>query len=123
MTNFCKWNNHEKGYICTICGFITQIPNAVRKCKSSPNLAQRLTNFIPALTSHLMAGSPKTTQEQINHRLGICRECPLFVNNICIHDSCGCNIKDTQTFFNKLYWADQECPIGKWEKIAQSGVQ
>lgn len=123
MSKFCHFLLNGDEYRCEVCGFTTKVKDAIRKCKPPPNLAQRLTNFIPALTNHLMAGSPKTTQEQINHRLGICRECPLFVNNICIHDSCGCNIKDTQTFFNKLYWADQECPIGKWEKIAQSGVQ
>ena len=30
---------------------------------------------------------------------------------------CGCNINTKKKFMNKLAWADQECPIGKWKKI------
>ena len=30
---------------------------------------------------------------------------------------CGCNINQKKQFFNKLAWADQKCPLGKWEEI------
>jgi hypothetical protein len=33
---------------------------------------------------------------------------------------CGCNINTKKIFMNKLAWADQECPIGKWGKIGEN---
>jgi hypothetical protein len=30
---------------------------------------------------------------------------------------CGCAISNKKIFLNKLAWADQECPIGKWKKL------
>jgi hypothetical protein len=27
---------------------------------------------------------------------------------------CGCNINNKKIFMNKLAWADQKCPLGKW---------
>jgi hypothetical protein len=29
---------------------------------------------------------------------------------------CGCNLSKKKVFLNKLAWADQECPLGKWKK-------
>jgi hypothetical protein len=29
---------------------------------------------------------------------------------------CGCNVNTKKVFLNKLAWADQECPLGKWKK-------
>lgn len=29
---------------------------------------------------------------------------------------CGCNVNRKKVFLNKLAWADQECPLGKWGK-------
>lgn len=121
---FCKWLRQDNGiYRCEVCGYITKLENAYRKCGiRKPNLTTRIMNFLPALTSHLMTGSRKTTQEEMAQRLAVCKECPLFMANTCTHDSCGCNIKDTQVFLNKLYWADQKCPLDKWEAVVGSGV-
>jgi hypothetical protein len=30
---------------------------------------------------------------------------------------CGCNLNKKQIFMNKLAWADQECPVGKWGSL------
>lgn len=30
---------------------------------------------------------------------------------------CGCSISQKKRFLNKLAWADQECPLNKWNKI------
>ena len=118
----CKWQRQEDdNYRCEICGFITKLENAYRRCKPSPSLLTKIGNFIPALTTHIWNGMPTCTQEEISHRLTICKTCPLFVANTCSHDSCGCAIKDTQTFMNKLYWADQKCPLDKWDVVKPSG--
>lgn len=108
-------------YVCTICGFSTKIANAYRVCKPPLSFGQKVINFIPALTSHILSGAPKSSPEEISRRLEICRGCPLFISSnaektagICGHNACGCNIKDTQTFWNKIAWADQSCPIGRW---------
>jgi hypothetical protein len=63
---------------------------------------------------HVYAGFPKSTQEQINIRYEICLQCDSFdkVNKECME--CGCNINNKRIFMNKLAWADQKCPIGKW---------
>lgn len=32
---------------------------------------------------------------------------------------CGCNVNNKKIFLNKLAWADQECPLGKWKKYTK----
>lgn len=36
-------------------------------------------------------------------------------NSQCL--ACGCNINKKKTFFNKLAWADQKCPLAKWDAV------
>ena len=78
------------------------------------NLAVKIKNFIKALWFHIGYGLPKCSQEQINYRFKICSGCEFFdrVNTECLQ--CGCNISPKKKFLNKLAWADQKCPIGKW---------
>lgn len=73
--------------------------------------------FIKSLFFHIYAGFPKSTQQQINDRHSICLSCERFdsLNKECME--CGCNINNRKIFLNKLAWADQECPLGKWKKI------
>ncbi len=59
---------------------------------------------------------PKPEQWHLaEQRLYICDDCPLRINNKC--SKCGCNCNNNKKFLNKLAWADQECPIGKWGKV------
>ena len=44
----------------------------------------------------------------------------MFDNNNAQCLMCGCNINTKKTFFNKLAWADQKCPIDKWGPINNS---
>ena len=78
---------------------------------------QRLANFVKALAAHIAAGMPTVSQEVIDARLEHCKVCKLFTGEVCTHEKCGCNVGDKQKFLNKLAWADQECPIGKWGKV------
>jgi uncharacterized paraquat-inducible protein A len=73
--------------------------------------------FLKSLLFHIYNGFPKSTISQINERYDICESCDSFdkINSEC--SICGCNVNRKKVFLNKLAWADQECPIGKWKKI------
>lgn len=74
----------------------------------------KIITFLKALTWHVWAGFPKSSQDEINRRLSICNECDMFdrKNSQCL--VCGCNINNKKIFMNKLAWADQKCPLDKW---------
>lgn len=77
----------------------------------------RLKTFIKSLFFHVYNGFPKTTKQEILERYLICIECENFnkIQSEC--NICGCSISNQSKFLNKLAWADQECPVGKWSKI------
>lgn len=52
------------------------------------------------------------SQETIDQRLSICKSCPFYENDTCLQ--CGCALSRDRNYKNKLYFADQSCPIGKW---------
>lgn len=66
---------------------------------------------------HIWLGLPKSTQKEINDRYNICINCEKFNSKKSECSICGCNINNKKIFLNKLAWADQQCPIGKWDKI------
>jgi hypothetical protein len=73
--------------------------------------------FIKSLIFHIYWGFPKSTQEQINYRFSICNNCEFFDKEYSQCMECGCNINNKKIFMNKLAWADQQCPLNKWQKI------
>lgn len=82
-------------------------------------ILSKIVTFIKALFFHISVGMPKSSQYEIQERYNICSSCP-HLNSIkqeC--EICGCSINNRSQFFNKLAWADQECPIGKWRKICK----
>lgn len=118
----------KKEFECEKCGYVTEYENVSRDCKPvfqpkhEPSLLRKIANFGMAFGKHLYKGMPTVEKEVLEKRLENCRECPLFKKNglvggVCTHENCGCNIQDEVVFLNKLAWADQECPIGKWGKI------
>ena len=74
----------------------------------------RIKTFLYSLFWHVYRGFPKSSQELINDRYQICSSCDYFDlhNSQCL--VCGCNINNKKIFMNKLAWADQQCPTGKW---------
>jgi hypothetical protein len=80
-----------------------------------PGFIDKVIGFGKAATQHLAKGNPKCTEEQIAERYDICKSCEFFQNNICA--KCGCNLVREQIYMNKLAWADQSCPIGKWKAV------
>ena len=126
--DFIKYD--DKMWICDRCGYITEYEGAVREVCTpvfqekyqGPSFLQKVRNFAIAAQGHLAKGNPTVTEEQLKRRLEICKSCVLFkpladgLGGTCMHNSCGCNIKDTLDYMNKIAWADQECPVGKWGK-------
>lgn len=121
----CEFELKNNVYICKHCGYSTKLANIHHHClimrEEPPSLPHRAINFVKATTNHVLAGSPKSSLEEINKRLTICKDCPLFkkyseepIHGVCMHESCGCNISDTNRFLNKLAWKDQKCPLDKW---------
>lgn len=77
----------------------------------------RLKVFLKSLLWHVSRGLPKSSLETIKTRYNICLSCSSYdcVNKQCLE--CGCNISNKKQFLNKLAWADQKCPLNKWDKV------
>jgi hypothetical protein len=113
-------------YTCERCGLTVAIddsdPLPIRHaCRVGPSPVRKALNFSKAAIGHLLAGSPTCSQEQIDARLAICRACPFFTGSACSHIECGCNVNAARTYLNKLAWADQACPDGKWGALKLAG--
>lgn len=80
----------------------------------------RIKTFSKSLLFHIYSGFPKSTQEEIEYRYSVCSSCDLFHREMQQCLSCGCNINKKKIFMNKLAWADQSCPIGRWAKIVRN---
>ena len=84
---------------------------------------RKIVNFMPALAKHIKTGRKEVSDEVVAANWEICQACELFlrhteVNGECTHPSCGCTLRAVgQTGRNKLRWADQSCPIGKWTNL------
>jgi ribosomal protein L32 len=80
----------------------------------------RLQTFIRSLLWHISRGLPKSSQKIINYRFQICQNCDQYdiKNKQC--SVCGCNINNKRIFLNKLAWADQKCPLNKWNAINEN---
>lgn len=77
----------------------------------------KIQTFLKSLWFHVYAGFPKSTQNQIDYRYAICLSCEKFNTQKSECGVCGCAISRKKIFMNKLAWADQECPLQKWNKL------
>lgn len=80
----------------------------------------KLQTFAKSLWFHIYNGFPKSTHTEILNRHSICQKCEYFNAKRSQCNICGCFISTKKIFLNKLAWADQECPVGKWNKIERS---
>lgn len=130
--SYCEFERVGERLVCRRCGwgYVSKAEphKARRSCKVGgpvpPSFAVRVANFTKAAIAHQLAGNPTCTQEQIDERLAVCQTCELFRRDtkrpeigICTHKDCGCNVSRENVYLNKLAWADQECPIGKWGAV------
>lgn len=79
-----------------------------------PNLTTRVATWANAVTSWISAGSPKRSEEEVNHiHETYCKPCPWNKNNVC--SSCGCNVTtSSHPLINKIKMATQHCPKELW---------
>jgi hypothetical protein len=98
---------------CARCPYTDHEPAAAPA--EPPSLARRALNFATALARHAGDGFAKREQTEIDAILeNHCKPCEFFNGTRCTHASCGCNISGERKFLNKLAWASEHCPIGKW---------
>lgn len=72
-------------------------------------------NFINARQKWIEAGRPfRPLKERRRIFNQICKTCEHFTGKRC--EVCGCFIDETRDNINKLAWATEECPVGKWGK-------
>lgn len=80
-----------------------------------PPLSERVSNFFKSAASHVAAGMPRATDEQISARYAICQTCEFLLNGAC--SKCGCPVVRERQFISKLSWAGEKCPVGKWGPV------
>jgi hypothetical protein len=85
---------------------------AYPKAPEKPSLAQRAVNFATAAASHVAAGAPAASSEEVSRRFAICQTCEFYDGKACT--KCGCPVVREKQYISKLSWADQSCPVGKW---------
>lgn len=96
---------------------------AINKNLEPPDFVTRAKNFASAAAKWQAAGRPKCTDEQREQRFKICETCELFNGTHCTHSACGCPITRDSRWRNKLAWATEACPIGKWGAILPDATE
>lgn len=81
-----------------------------------PPTIQLAKNFVKAVYKHVVDGMAKVDVDQYADRLKVCNGCALRSGNRCTHPSCGCFLD------KKAWWASEDCPLEKWEKLTINGV-
>jgi hypothetical protein len=124
----CEWKAYRGEFLCVHCQGRSR-KQVRRNCPAKtrrpiptqkPPLFKRLASFTVAAISHAIKGNPTCTQEEIDERLSICRGCEKFIPDKENKDlgacaECGCTTGREEKYLNKLAWADQKCPLDKWE--------
>lgn len=96
-------------------------PDLSRDAADAPGFLAKVRNFATAAVSHVAAGMPTCTDEEIIARHNICLTCEHLKDNAC--SLCGCPVARAFGYVSKLSWADQECPAGKWGKIERKAPE
>jgi hypothetical protein len=120
------------GYFCDLCQHPLPPAGVVRSCggllhrlaepqpvpdlarHDAPSFLEKVRNFASAAVSHVAAGMPMASDEEIIRRHDICLTCEHLQNDAC--QLCGCPVSRVAGYVSKLSWADQTCPAGKWGK-------
>lgn len=77
-----------------------------------PSFLQKAKNFLASAATHIQAGMPMCTEEEVARRFAICQGCEFYKDNACL--KCGCPVQREKQFLSKLSWANERCPVGKW---------
>jgi len=112
-------------FICKNCGFtsdkitaehypVTCACGATYDKPNGPTIFKKVANFARAAASHIAAGRPETPPAALARRQEICEVCEHNSGGRCL--KCGCGVTG-EGLLNKLAWADQACPVGKWDRV------
>lgn len=121
LCNFQKLDNDDKPWRCVNCGYKCRV-NAKRGCSKpqethaqniGPSFTTKVTNFGKAIVKDIANGMQRCTDEEINRRLNICKECPFYIkkdeeSGSC--SKCGCVMSRDRVYLNKVYWESEHCP-------------
>lgn len=77
---------------------------------TDPTLLEKINNFAGALVKHVASGFKKTSDEQFEQRINICKSCQFYVDREC--KKCGCIAAI------KARWFSQNCPIDLWPVLS-----
>jgi hypothetical protein len=88
------------------------------RCEPPPSLLSKVVSFAGAVATHVAAGMPIVEEAEYQRRLAICQgdgvqpKCEHYdpEKRACLQ--CGCS--GYLLIHEKIRWADQACPIGKW---------
>lgn len=116
-------NYNQKSFCPTLVSKQSEQNNSGVKliAKQTVNDIEQLKQLIPNIDrSILREQTPEQTcsQKQIDERLAICKGCEFYQDNSCLQ--CGCILSRERNYMNKLYRADQSCPIDKWGPVTTS---
>lgn len=95
-----------------------------RRIEAQRTYAQKAATFAKSAARHIAAGMPQATDAQVAQRFAICQACPHFIpksdgQGEC--SKCGCGLKSIGVAgINKLRWADEACPVGRWKALPLS---
>lgn len=114
-------NDRVPAAVCTHCTQrlepcdVPRPPNSGESEQQLPPLWVRMGNFGVAVVRHLADGGQQRTPQEIARIFEQhCRRCPHFDGQRCTHAHCGCQVAANVQWLNKIAWASEHCPIGKW---------
>jgi len=123
---FCQFNTEavETGYrhTCQTCGavVVTAKENCSRLCgkaKTVPALHQRMATVTTEYAKWVAAGSPVRSPAEKEMIFQICQSCAHYKK---VRDDagecqiCGCGVKRSEEWLNKIHMATTTCPINLW---------
>ena len=91
-------------------------PAYPRTSKPGVSLLTKARSFVTAAASHVAAGMPQATDDEVARRFAICQGCEHFDGRAC--KKCGCPVVREKKFLSKLSWANESCPVGKWGPVS-----
>lgn len=118
-------------FICPCCK--TKIPSGFsadkiinccpEPCTKEPrNFIYKISRYLKEYARHVLNGKPESTERQIIDRFKICQGCEEYIpqqinSGQCAECGCVINLLPASKGKNKLAWADEECPLGKWSSL------
>lgn len=80
-------------------------------------MLKQVLTFKEAHDKWAAAGHPRRSPDLIAETFAICEQCPAFLRvakDLGRCNDCGCWLKRSGTFFNKIAWTTEVCPRGFW---------